>query len=534
MHTNYHRKKEKDKEESYRCIYPSFNYKYEFKDNEIRLHGPSFFFTLFSSIIQAYQKIPYFWFTILIILDFYYDSTPVSLKSCTLAPLILLLISSYCINLRHTYSRHHHDKQKNSAYCQVLTDMSFTSKKISEVQVGDFVLLQDKDSIPADIVLLAVDSHESVCFTDMSVIVGGQDLIKKYPVKETQNFISQDGYDAANLFKHVEVVKVSQPNESFKTFSGKIKMKGNPKAIRIGLDNFLFRESVLIACNWAVGIVVYAGMETKVWINAKNDDLFKVSKLSARINKILVWLLLGYFILAFGMFGLGFLYEVEGSWNEQLANFLFLFHKVLPVSFYLALELSKVLQMLVINLSKSDIQIKNPKIFENLGRVEFILAGKHGVLTEDECKVQACLLNRRIFLSDLFPLPKLESRPSDKFKSNELFLKEEENPSRYESEFQSLADLKSELNSLTTSSAFSKDEETDLWVFILALMTCNYFNNDLRIKKLCQDEEILLNLAQSLGFHLVHRSINSAAIILKKLSTSSKSLRLTAFTLSTK
>jgi magnesium-transporting ATPase (P-type) len=175
--------------------------------------------------------------------------------------------------------------------------MTFTVKKITDIVVGDFVLVQNKEIIPADLVLLAVDSLESACFVDVSGIIGGQNLIKKVPVKETQSFISQDGYDAVNLFRHIEDVKVSQPNSSFMKFSGKIKMKGNPKAIKIGIDNLLLREAQMTGSSWAVGLVVYTGMETKFWINSKKEDIFKSSKMSKTINLTLSTFLSIYLIL---------------------------------------------------------------------------------------------------------------------------------------------------------------------------------------------------------------------------------------------
>lgn len=141
--------------------------------------------------------------------------------------------------------RYQIDSIKNNHQVQVLESDRFVTKKNSEVRVGDVLLIRTNETVPADLVLLA--AHPQIeCFVDMSKITGGQNLVLKNPVKDTQSYINFLDIDIANLISHIENVRVSQPDSSFTSFSGKIKMKGNPKASRLKLKNFLLRETKII------------------------------------------------------------------------------------------------------------------------------------------------------------------------------------------------------------------------------------------------------------------------------------------------
>ena len=54
--------------------------------------------------------------------------------------------------------------------------------------------------------------------------------------------------------------------------------------------------------------------------------------------------------------------------------------------------------MLLINISNPGIKIENPRVFEKLGKIEYVLAAKTGILTDENLKVQAFLIRNQAYV----------------------------------------------------------------------------------------------------------------------------------------
>ena len=56
------------------------------------------------------------------------------------------------------------------------------------------------------------------------------------------------------------------PNKNIHHFNGRLQMK-LMQEVSLGLRQFLWRGSTLSTTKWAIGVVVYAGMDTKIMLN---------------------------------------------------------------------------------------------------------------------------------------------------------------------------------------------------------------------------------------------------------------------------
>ena len=109
--------------------------------------------------------------------------------------------------------------------------------------------MSNKEKVPSDILVLAIDSFENEFYVSMSKKLHYQDLVLKRPLKITQNFIAKEGMALSELRNSIEKIQINQPNKSFSEFSGKIKMKGNPKAQSLNIDNFVIGGTKITECS---------------------------------------------------------------------------------------------------------------------------------------------------------------------------------------------------------------------------------------------------------------------------------------------
>ena len=462
------------------------------------------------TIFREFQKVSYTVFLFIIILQLSRYTTELSLNWSTIFPFLLLILDSLIQNTLKAIYLKKLDKQRNFMEAQVLKENSFEWIPSQEIQVGDLVIISKEESVCADILLLATDTGEDSCFVDMQEILGGKDLTKKRVVKEVQTFISQEGQDISNLLNHIENIKVAQPSPAIQHFSGKIKMLGNPKAIKLSIENLLLRESKIVSNQWVVGIVVYAGVETKVWINGLKNSLLKVSEFHRKLNNIMLINIILLFVLVFTSFGLAYSYKnnERGLWSFELINQFYLYFTLVPVSIYFFLRVIKDISRFYINWRDDKINVENFQLFENLGKVEFILAGKSGVLTEDELKVQACVLKKRIWVDgEVCLMHGIQTFRS----SEELAVKDEESESGLNSFY--------ELNEYIEG-AFKEMEELkhmdfndpELFYYVLCMMICNHYNPNKELSFISQEEKVIFEFGEKLGFKVTHRSINSVIL----------------------
>jgi magnesium-transporting ATPase (P-type)/class 3 adenylate cyclase len=487
-----------EKESTYRRIDFRNQFPAHFKDNRVASYNYSVPSLLLTTIYQEFWNISYFWLIPLTVLELTFHEVALSLRLSSLVPVVLLLLYAISRNLRMLFKRYQVDKVKNDSIVQVLVQGAFAPKKSKEVTVGDILLIKNKEIVPADILLLGVDNSNSEIFVDVTSVIGGKNLTRKKPVKETQTYINTDGAGIISLYKHIESIRISHPNNSFTEFSGKIKIKGNPRAIKLELDNLIIRGTK-VAGDWIVGLAVYTGMDTKIWLNSRQGPVVRFTKTNKLLNILMLFNFALILVYLFLSFGLSYYNNsiIKDSWSDLLVYNLFLFNNLVPGSLVISLKISKFLQMVLFNRKNPEIVIENARVFEDLGKIEYILAGKSGILIENYLKVQTCIIKTKIF--------NLTDEPeSSSLYNQESYLIDSDIGARQESKIQNFTDLVGKIK----RDGF--DSET--WVFILGLTLCTHYFPGEEMKNISEDEKELVGLAESLGVFLVHRTARSAII----------------------
>lgn len=245
------------------------------------------------------------------------------------------------------------------------------------------------------IFLACGDGNEAV-YVDISAITGIKNMIEKHPVKEINRLLNASDDIYAQLSKLFGNIRVEEPHSDPLKFEGKIKLNNFPKAIDVNIDNILKKGSILHSSAWALGIVVYAGKETKIEINLKSINK-KTSNVENMINEgfVILMVFLQRFIIGFVLVLQVIRYSSDAKGlieNYFLMTVLVCY--VFPFSLYVSLSIIRAVQAKEIQkVMKNDICFNTTNINENLGKIEYLVTDKTGTLTENNLQLKTCYVD---------------------------------------------------------------------------------------------------------------------------------------------
>ncbi|KAL6649873.1 hypothetical protein ACP70R_014097 [Stipagrostis hirtigluma subsp. patula] len=399
------------------------NDRYEFTGNEIRTSKYTLITFLPKNLFIQFHRLAYVYFLVIAALN---QLPPLAVfgRTASLFPLLFVLFVTAIKDGYEDWRRHRSDRNENNREALVLQYGDFRLKKWKNICAGEVVKIRSNETMPCDMVLLGTSDPNGIAYIQTMNLDGESNLKTRYARQETTSMICDGSYSG--------LIKCEQPNRNIYEFTATMELSS--QRIPLGQSNIVLRGCQLKNTEWIIGVVVYAGQETKAMLNSTISPS-KSSNLESYMNRETLWLsaflLITCSVVATGM-GVWLFknsknldalpyyrrkYFTFGRENRKDFKFygialeiffsflssVIIFQIMIPISLYITMELVRVGQSYFMigdtrmydSSSGSRFQCRSLNINEDLGQIRYIFSDKTGTLTQNKMEFQqACIYGK--------------------------------------------------------------------------------------------------------------------------------------------
>ncbi|KXH59856.1 phospholipid-translocating P-type ATPase [Colletotrichum salicis] len=300
-------------------------------------------------------------------------------------------------------------------------DARFHKDHWKDLRVGDFVRIYNDDELPADIIVLSTSDPDGACYVETKNLDGETNLKVRQALRcgrslkhardcERAQFWIESEPPQPNLYKYNGAIRWHQKFED--------SHEPDLMTEAITIDNMLLRGCNLRNTEWALGVVVFTGHDTKIMINSGITPskrpriaremnfnviynfgiLFILCVLTGIVNGV-AWAKTDASLHFFDFGSIGGTAPMSGFITFWAA--LIVFQNLIPIALYITLEIVRLLQAIFIY---SDVEMyyepldqpcipKSWNISDDLGQIEYIFSDKTGTLTQNVMEFKKATIN---------------------------------------------------------------------------------------------------------------------------------------------
>ena len=257
----------------------------------------------------------------------------------------------------------------------------------------------DGEQFPVDLLVLTTSDPTGPCHVETSNLDGERNLKRFFAMAATAQLKT-----AAELHSQLHaLVIVDAPNDKLYALSGQLRLKQGPippsEAVReeasdtvsaINAENVCLRGSRLKQTDWIIGVTVYAGMESKIQMNAM-EATAKFSAieraLNNYINYLFVFILALCALLTAGTFAMRDTSKAHAYFGHhgcsvdapgmRFFTYLVLLNAFIPLSLMVTLELAIFAQAIFL-MWDDDMKTEGEKFLISCAQRDTYLAAHHG------------------------------------------------------------------------------------------------------------------------------------------------------------
>ncbi|OQS02099.1 phospholipid-transporting ATPase [Thraustotheca clavata] len=342
----------------------------------------------------------------------------------SLPVLVFILAVDGVLAIIEDRRRHLADEEANSAKCRIVKkDGSLDTILWANLTVGSIVKLSNRDTAPADLLILAVHENDpankaGICYVETKSLDGETNLKLRQAMESTLSVQTE----AETLALH-GYVECEQPNKAISRFSGTLMVDGQEKT-PISIKNILLRGCQLRNTEWMYGLVLNTGPDTKIMQSA-SKPVTKWSSINDQVNIMIKWLLLLLFALCaiaatthffweqnFDKFNCTIIndstcyipsdsYTGFSRWLVACGGYFLLMYQMIPVSLYVTISTVMFLQAIFMSMdidvyyAALDVRmiVRTMGLNEELGQISYVFSDKTGTLTCNVMEFRKCSIN---------------------------------------------------------------------------------------------------------------------------------------------
>ena len=169
----------------------------------------------------------------------------------------------------------------NRPYTTIGPDGLPLISRSQDLVVGDFVVLQQNQEIPADCVVMSTSDPDGLCYIETAQLDGETNLKRRFPYRPTEK-LPHEGFS-----KLRGTVYCSTPSYHLDEFSGALELDGSGKRQPVDESNLVLRGTLLRNTSWIVALVCYTGFKTKLALNSATPPS-KYSALNKMVDRMVL------------------------------------------------------------------------------------------------------------------------------------------------------------------------------------------------------------------------------------------------------